>query len=426
MAHENTSDKHIDSNIPEMDIDQLMENIRKEVRIRHGQGNISGIIAEPESRTQPGNNVPCIDTSVIKSFITNAEAMADAGAEVTPMHQFRGLARSTALLTGRAIVYLLRFITDKQRRFNNLVIQALRGITDDLESLQKNRSAREDMEQLVKEQAKVHDAISGISRLESIQRESDKQIRGLQMVLSQKDIQIQELKEEIQALLARNKNPQLESLYLSFENKFRGTREDIKERSKEFLPFIIEAGAGTEEFPLLDLGCGRGEWLEVLRENSRIASGVDTNRDMILYCKKKGIVVFHEDCLKYLMDQARDSLGAVTGFHFLEHLDFNTIISVLKEVLRVLKPGGIAIFETPNPENILVGCSHFYLDPTHKKPLPSPLLKFLAETLGFHDVNILNLHPFPETHKLSDSDIADRFNELFYGPQDYAVIAYKA
>jgi O-antigen chain-terminating methyltransferase len=147
---------------------------------------------------------------------------------------------------------------------------------------------------------------------------------------------------------------------------------------------------------------------------------------MILYCKKKGIVVFHEDCLKYLMDQARDSLGAVTGFHFLEHLDFNTIISVLKEVLRVLKPGGIAIFETPNPENILVGCSHFYLDPTHKKPLPSPLLKFLAETLGFHDVNILNLHPFPETHKLSDSDIADRFNELFYGPQDYAVIAYKA
>jgi hypothetical protein len=97
----------------------------------------------------------------------------------------------------------------------------------------------------------------------------------------------------------------------------------------------------------------------------------------------------------------------------------------LDETVRVLKPGGIAIFETPNPQNVLVGSCNFYMDPTHRNPLPSPMLRFLAEARGLCRVSVLDLHPYPEAFHLDGSELATRFNQYFYGPQDYAVIGWK-
>src|SRR5262249_55487464 len=113
--------------------------------------------------------------------------------------------------------------------------------------------------------------------------------------------------------------------------------------------------------------------------------------------------------------------------HIIEHLPFPSLLDLLDETVRVLKPGGVAIFETPNPANILVSTERFYLDPTHRHPLPSPLVKFLAQERGLCHVEVMPLHPWPDTVHVpaQDSAIAERFNQLFYGPQDYAIVGWK-
>jgi len=102
------------------------------------------------------------------------------------------------------------------------------------------------------------------------------------------------------------------------------------------------------------------------------------------------------------------------------------LIQLLDETVRVLKPGGVAIFETPNPQNLLVGSCNFYMDPTHHNPLPSPMMKFMVEARGLCWVEVVNLHPYPATFRVNGSELAERFSEYFYGPQDYAVVGWKA
>jgi O-antigen chain-terminating methyltransferase len=96
--------------------------------------------------------------------------------------------------------------------------------------------------------------------------------------------------------------------------------------------------------------------------------------------------------------------------------------------VRVLKPSGLAIFETPNPQNVLVGSCNFYMDPTHCKPLPSAMIKFMAEARGLCRVQIINLHPYEEAFRVQgeQSELLRQFNEYFYGPRNYAVLGYKA
>ncbi|HEX8853826.1 MAG TPA: methyltransferase domain-containing protein, partial [Pyrinomonadaceae bacterium] len=171
-----------------------------------------------------------------------------------------------------------------------------------------------------------------------------------------------------------------DALYLALEDAFRGTRGEIKERLKIYLPFIKKAPPAG---PVVDLGCGRGEWLEVLRHAGVTeAVGVDQNRVMIEQCRERGFEVIARDAISYLQSAEDDSLRAVTGFHFAEHLPFPALVRVVDEALRALAPGGVLIFETPNPENMVVGSCNFYLDPDHRNPLPPPTLRFLFESRG--------------------------------------------
>jgi O-antigen chain-terminating methyltransferase len=220
----------------------------------------------------------------------------------------------------------------------------------------------------------------------------------------------------------------LDALYVSFEDQFRGTRELIKERLRVYLSIIQEAQLGSEKRPMLDLGCGRGEWLEVLYEEGLSGQGVDRNRVLVEQCQRRGLGVVESDVLTYLRSLPDASLGVVTGFHIMEHLPLEVRIKVLDETVRVLTSGGLAIFETPNPQNVLVGSHTFYFDPTHRNPIPSAVMRFLAEARGLCRVKILELHPYSEAFRVqeADLDVAKRFNEYFYGPQDYAVIGWKA
>jgi O-antigen chain-terminating methyltransferase len=227
--------------------------------------------------------------------------------------------------------------------------------------------------------------------------------------------------------IAEEERHTLDALYLSFEDQFRGSWEDIQERLRIYVPMLKEAQLGTAERPVLDLGCGRGEWLHLLKEQGSQARGVDRNHLLIEACRQRDLDVIESDALAYLRTLPDASVGAVTGFHFLEHLPFETVIKVLDETVRVLQPGGAAIFETPNPENVLVGSHTFYLDPTHRNPLPSAVLTYIAEARGLCRVQTMHLHPYAKACQVEEAglDVAKRFNEYFYGPQDYAVIGWK-
>ena len=233
---------------------------------------------------------------------------------------------------------------------------------------------------------------------------------------------------QIENVVTEQDEHKLDALYAHFEDVFRGTRPDIKSRQSVYLPMLKEAKAGTKKTPVLDVGCGRGEWLELLHESGLEARGVDTNRVMVKQCQDLGLNANLAQALVYLRSLPAVSLGAVTGFHIIEHMPFASLIDLLDETVRVLKPGGLAIFETPNPQNILVGSREFYNDPTHLKPVPSHVFRFLAEARGLCKVEVLNLHPYPEAYllRLDENGVAQRINEQFYGPQDYSIIGRKA
>jgi len=221
----------------------------------------------------------------------------------------------------------------------------------------------------------------------------------------------------------------MDALYAALEDEFRGGRREIKERLSVYLPKLMEAGIGSESMPILDVGCGRGEWLELLRERQLQAMGIDLNRVVLAMCRDCGLPVTEADAIEYLRSLPEASLGAVTAFHLIEHLTLPQLLDLLDAAKRALKPGGLAIFETPNPNNMFVSSRYFYLDPTHRHPVPPLLGRFLAEARGFARVEILELHPWPEENHLdtrAGGDVAARFNECFYGSQDYAIIGWKA
>ena len=233
--------------------------------------------------------------------------------------------------------------------------------------------------------------------------------------------------EQLNAMLNEDEH-RLDAMYATFEDQFRGTREDIKQRQRIYLPLIQQCQAGTDDAPVLDVGCGRGEWLELLRDQRLVGRGVDLNRVFVQQCLEDHLHVIEQDAIAYLRSLPHHALGAITGFHIIEHLPIRTLIALFDEALRVLQPGGVAIFETPNPGNLLVGSCNFYLDPTHRNPLPAPLSRYLIEARGFVRAEIIELHPFDAGNHFSDGPPAtmNRLNQHFFGPQDYAVVAYKA
>jgi SAM-dependent methyltransferase len=218
-----------------------------------------------------------------------------------------------------------------------------------------------------------------------------------------------------------------DSFYLAFENQFRGTRADIKQRVRVYVPFIKQARLGKRQSPVLDLGCGRGEWLELLREEALVGHGIDLNEFMVAECTERKLSVKQADVIQHLATLRSDSQGAITAFHLIEHLPFPILVKLFAESLRVLRPGGICIFETPNPDNLQVGSNRFYADPTHLHPLPHAFTKFAMSTAGFKRLEVLPLHPDLNAMPMTEEAAPiERFaHEMFFGAQDYAVIGRK-
>ncbi|MFJ4343844.1 class I SAM-dependent methyltransferase [Pseudomonas sp. NPDC089401] len=208
--------------------------------------------------------------------------------------------------------------------------------------------------------------------------------------------------------------------YRAFEDVHRGTRDTIKQRLQIYLPFIRPLLDLYPDAQALDVGCGRGEWLETLMENGFNATGVDMDEGMLEACKARNLPAEKADALSYLQTIPSDSLCVMTGFHIAEHIPFDSLKTLVAEAHRVLKPGGLLILETPNSENLIVATQNFYLDPTHERPIPHLLLDFLVKFSGFQRSKILRLQENPAlatTESLSLMDVIGGTSP------DYAIIA---
>lgn len=213
-----------------------------------------------------------------------------------------------------------------------------------------------------------------------------------------------------------------DDFYRQFEQLFRGDRTEIKSRLQAYLPFIEPLFDLYPKATALDLGCGRGEWLEILREKNFVAHGVDLDDSMLADCRSLNLSVKTQDAIAALQELDDESVSIVSAFHLVEHIPFDTLRQLVSESHRVLKPGGILIMETPNPENIMVGSSNFYMDPTHTRPIPIGLLSFIPRYYGFFRVKVLRLQESPS---LMNNPYPTMQDVLEGVSPDYAVIAQK-
>lgn len=211
--------------------------------------------------------------------------------------------------------------------------------------------------------------------------------------------------------------------YRAFEERHRGSRELIRWRLEVYRPFIQPLLDIYQPANAVDLGCGRGEWLELLQGAGFVPQGIDLDAGMLAACTERGLPGVQGDAIAHLKSLADESQCVVSGFHIAEHIAFEDLETLVIHSMRVLKPGGLLILETPNPENLVVGACSFFLDPTHLRPIPPLLLSFLPEHHGFARVRTVRLQESAELRTRSDIRMMDVLSGV---SPDYAVVAQKA
>jgi len=211
--------------------------------------------------------------------------------------------------------------------------------------------------------------------------------------------------------------------YRAFEERYYAPRNTIRELRQQYLPFVTPVAQAYPGSGSFDIGCGRGEWLELMQELGLQPYGVDLDAGMLQACVELGLPAHQGDAVAHLKTLADSSQAVVSAFHVVEHISFEQLQSVITESLRILRPGGLLILETPNPENIGVGTRNFYIDPTHQRPIPDQLLSFLVEYAGYARTKVLRLQ---ENKGLTSSPCISLIEVLTGSSPDYAVIGQKA
>lgn len=215
----------------------------------------------------------------------------------------------------------------------------------------------------------------------------------------------------------------LSGFYRAFEERFYAPRSVIKTLRMQYLPYISELAKIYPGAATFDLGCGRGEWLELMQAQGFKPFGVDLDAGMLSACQELGLSVAKGDAIAYLQSLEDQSQAVISAFHVVEHIEFEQLQTLVFEALRVLKPGGLLIMETPNPENIEVATRNFYLDPTHQRPVTPMLLGFLPEFHGFARVATVRLQEKSDIHTREDIKLTDVLTAV---SPDYAVVAQKS
>jgi len=261
-----------------------------------------------------------------------------------------------------------------------------------------------------------------------------------------------------ESLPPQSEDHQDDHAYFLFENIFRGSEEVIRERQSVYLPYFRGAGK------VLDVGCGRGEFLDLLQREEIPAYGIDLNEDMIQVCREKGFEVMQADlnedmiqvcrekgfevmqaeALSHLRSLPADSLGGVFMAQFIEHLPASAIVEAARLAFGKMSPGAHLVMETQNPLSMVVSARNFYTDMSHIRPVHPEAARFMLQMVGFEQVELKFLAPFSPDEKLKpilgqgitppvcDQHLFERvegnfekLNDLMFGYQDFAVIGRK-
>ncbi len=409
---------------------------------------------QAKARVEGGGIDPAIGYDAVRytrDRLEEALPHAHAGAELPEGARLKPVKK--------AVLGAMRPVTSNQAPFNRAVLQALDGAAAAIEGLAHNVDLNEQhanrlqagvatteltVDELVDDVRALRAAVDGVSeqiealrtqvaaeRTEtaSVRAQLDLVLRTAREALAGQGISVGQLTE-----LSRELSTGHDELYQDLEDTFRGTADEVQAK---LAPYLADVQALPGDGPIIDVGCGRGEWLDLLRTADIAAYGVDTNAVVVERCGARGLDVRHADALAHLRELPEGSARAITSFHVVEHLSLDTLVGLIDAALVALQPGGALIFETPNPTNLNVGASSFYLDPTHLKPLHPQFLEFLVRQRGFDQVEARYLNP-EDTPALTVDDLApngelarsqalvDRINWALSGPLDFGVVAHKA
>ena len=213
----------------------------------------------------------------------------------------------------------------------------------------------------------------------------------------------------------------MSSYYLEFEDKFRGDREKIIDKFSIYEPLIELVIKEINSPKLIDVGCGRGEWLQKWKDRIDDCYGIDSNINMIKTCRENDLQVFEGDAIDKLSDLESGTVTVITIFHLIEHLKNQKLLRLIEECQRVLSDDGILIMETPSIDSLLVSTKSFHLDPTHINPINLDLISFYLNQVGFTNVKSYYIHGGP----LQDASHLKITRILNGVAQDLCIIATK-
>jgi O-antigen chain-terminating methyltransferase len=217
--------------------------------------------------------------------------------------------------------------------------------------------------------------------------------------------------------------------YSDFEQRFRGSQETVTEKLKKYLPIF------TGHEPVVDIGCGRGEFVAMLRDTGQQVEGIDISDSMLKEAQEKGLPCRKQEALPYLLEKDSDSLGGVFSAQVIEHFEPDYLKDVVAEAYRVLKAGGPILLETVNPLSLFALSNIYFLDVTHQKPLHPEYMRYLLESCGFSDVEIIypdelaeekleEMPPEEGVARIFNTNV-DKLNKIIFSSPVYAAKGVK-
>lgn len=301
---------------------------------------------------------------------------------------------------------------DRQRDFNLATLDLLEGLRSDMLEI------RDDV---VRNLERQDDKLSsGIQRNDALVTVLDQKIEG---ALSR----IRDLADPVLTQPGSSAAFRDDYLYRRFEDAARGSKEQVRESMRDLIDLLRDHG------PVFDIGCGRGELLELCRDEGIEARGLDVNERSIAELKERGLNVSVGAIPEALESIEPGSIGSIHASHVVEHLQTSPLIALLAQSFRVLRPGGLLVIETPNAQSLMMTSSEFWKDPSHVAPRHPASLIIVGRELGFEVADLRTLHPFNDAAKLSLSSdhpddllrLVDRLNEILFGDQDSRLVLRK-
>ncbi len=433
-----------------IDVQALMEEIRKRVEERIARGEFSREeiqnVEEMELNIQP-NIEDLLDEikELARAFGDVIAPLNDLWAPHRPLPQ-PGLKGKIIALVQKLFSPLTRILLATQMEFNAQTVRSFNDLKVYLAriiDLTSNLAYRHYLVKIQREMEKLGETQMRLFRLVLRTMNQNKNLRR-----DLRHLRSETARRELSKILVSpaekgNGDTSLDdkalkdTLYLSFEDLHRGNREEIKKRQETYLSYF----KGCRK--VLDIGCGRGEFLELLKGSGIPAKGIDINAEMVAFCQSLGLEAEESDALTHLSAVDRGYYDGIFCAQVIEHLSWSELVTLIQLGYERLADGGKLVMETINPQSLSVFSGAFYLDPTHTKPVHPLTLQFACQAVGFPSVEIRYTSFYPDEMKLSEVDFFRRtgdfsdklinvlnnnviqLNELLYGPQDYAVIAVK-